>query len=69
MVVATLAELPAGARTRAAILAALVALVVVSDARAFRHYFVTNGIYDPVAVNLLAAEHFLPQPSQGGAGR
>jgi 4-amino-4-deoxy-L-arabinose transferase-like glycosyltransferase len=64
MVVATAAELRTSARARAAILIALVMLVVVSDARAFRRYFVTNGIYDPVAVNLLAAEKFLPTPSR-----
>ena len=60
MVVATVAELRLRASARTVILAALVLLVAVSDARAFRHYFVTNGIYDPVAVNLLAAEKFLP---------
>jgi len=64
MVVAIAARARVGAPARAAILAGLVLLVVITDARAFRHYFVTHGIYDPVAVNLLAAEKFLPAPSR-----
>jgi hypothetical protein len=64
MVVATAAELRLRPRARTLILAAFVLLVAVSDARAFRHYFVIHGIYDPVAVNLLAAEKFLPAQSR-----
>jgi len=30
------------------------------DVVAFRHYFVTDGLYDPVAANLFQAAHFLP---------
>jgi tetratricopeptide (TPR) repeat protein len=34
-----------------------------ADARSFRHYFVEQGIYDPVAYNLLVASRFIPAPA------
>lgn len=46
--------------SRALIVAGLMSLIVVTDARAFQRYFVRDRIYDPVAATLLSSAGFLP---------
>jgi tetratricopeptide (TPR) repeat protein len=42
---------------------AALALLGFADIRSFRHYFVEQAIYDPVAYNLLVASRFIPAPA------
>jgi hypothetical protein len=59
--VVVLTERLSGTQRRAAVvLAASLALLLIVDFRAFKRYFVTGKIYDPVAYNLLVSARMIP---------